>query len=370
METTVVQQVTLSTAILQDLVSRAVKGAKCVELIPLTCMMRLHVQDNMLSVSTTDNLNWLNTFAKVQANDFDVIVSAKTFSQIIAKISTDTVTLSIKDSSVIIKGNGTYTIPVSTETDGSEIKWEEPDFLGKSNIVTLTYDEVKSIITWSKSCKADNKEQPYLYNYFFDTDCILTSDSEKACINKISAVDEPTALTPDLVDLIQYVTHSTEGVTVQTSEDAILFSSSIGSLYGKKCLQSDVDAFPNKAIKQILQDSTYTNTCVVQRTQLNAALDRMIVFTDNLHRNKITFTCKSDKLNLVNEDAGSNEDIIYSDQNETKVSEEISFALDAKYLQTIISNCGQEKLKIQMDSANGIKIDLNKESSMMLSVLE
>ena len=85
---TVLTKVTVATPVLQDLVARAVKGSTMVDVIPLSCLMQVKIKDNKLFVRTTDNINYLTTFANVTAPDFEIVVPSKLFSQTISKLST------------------------------------------------------------------------------------------------------------------------------------------------------------------------------------------------------------------------------------------------------------------------------------------
>ena len=78
METTAVR-VTVPTVILRDLVARASKGSTNVDLIPMSSLMEVKAKDGKMCVRTTDNVNYLTTFADVTSDNFEMVVQTKIF---------------------------------------------------------------------------------------------------------------------------------------------------------------------------------------------------------------------------------------------------------------------------------------------------
>ena len=226
METAVLTSVKVSTATLQDLVSRAVKGSTMVDVIPLSCLMQVKIENKTLIVKTTDNINFLTlTAPDVDAPDFEMVVQSKLFSQLVSKLSTKDTTFEIQGNQVVIKANGTYNIPLSTDSDGSKINFPSPEFTPNGTSYQLTNDEVRSILTLNKSCKAEMKEMPSIYNYYMDDTCVLTTNMFKGCKSNIKAFSTPVCLPPTLVDLIPVVSDES-GVNVSQNETSVQFTSS------------------------------------------------------------------------------------------------------------------------------------------------
>ena len=214
----VLTKVSVPTTLLQDLVNRAAKGSTMQDIIPLSCLMQVKIKDKKLSVRTTDNTNFVTATSQstVEADDFEIVVETKLFQALISKLSKENTTLSVEGNSVTITADGTYNIPLSVDADGSRISFPEPTFTPVGGSKVVTPEEVRSILSLNKACKADAKEIPAIYNYYFDGSQVLTTNVFKGCKNSISVFDTAVCLPPNVVDLLSVVTDST-GVTVEKS---------------------------------------------------------------------------------------------------------------------------------------------------------
>ena len=68
-------KVTVPTVTLRDLVSRAAKGSTNVDLIPMSGLMQVKAEGGKLYVTTTDNINYLTTYADVTCDNFEMVLS-------------------------------------------------------------------------------------------------------------------------------------------------------------------------------------------------------------------------------------------------------------------------------------------------------
>ena len=196
---------TMTTKVLQDLVAKAVKGSSMIDKFPLTCLMQVKVKDNKLTVCTTDNVNHLAVFADVQAADFEAVVDSKLFSALVSKLSTANTTLSIEENKLIVEANGKYNISLPTDSDGSSITFVEPHIIQDKPSNQVGLEAIKSVLSLNKSCKAEMKELPSLFNYYMDNEKVLTSDFYKACSNPIKVFEEPVCVPPSLMELVPNV---------------------------------------------------------------------------------------------------------------------------------------------------------------------
>ena len=91
-------KLTLQTQKLQEMVANSVKGASANKMIPITSLMGIEVKDNVLTLSTTDATNHLKIIErKVDNENFYVVVQAELFSKLVAKTSTETMTMTLKE---------------------------------------------------------------------------------------------------------------------------------------------------------------------------------------------------------------------------------------------------------------------------------
>ena len=99
----------VKTTILQEMVSKAVKGASCNRMIPITGLIEIKVNDGVLSLTTTDATNTLILSKKdIPGDDFYAVVPIDIFSKLVAKTTAEYISLAVDDGILEITGNGSY----------------------------------------------------------------------------------------------------------------------------------------------------------------------------------------------------------------------------------------------------------------------
>ena len=358
---------TISTAILQDLVSRAAKGSTNVDIIPLSCLMQLKVKDGVLTVRTTNNVNFVTVSSNVTAGDIDIVVQTKLFTQIIGKLQKEVTSLTVDGNKIIIEADGKYNIPLALDTDGSNIQFPEIEFNPVGASRTITSAQVRSILGINKACKADMKEIPAIYNYYFDNEKVVTTNIFKGCFNTISVFETPVVLSPELVELIPTVLNGDEVITVSQDENSVEFLSSIGSVYGKKCAPADLESYPADQLVEAL-NVPMVNSAVINRSMLANAVDRICLFTDQLESNKLEITFSSNSIHLYSAKTDSSEDVTYL-KNPENLAEPITVPVDGKMLAQVLAALDKEEVTIKFDAEVGVQFNLEN-LIVMLSVLQ
>ena len=351
-------EVSLKTEDLKELVGKAFKVCSMMDAFAVTSLLEIDVKDKKLSIKSTDNVNILDLEKVVSAEEeIHIVVDAKLFSALISKLTTENTALDIQEQKVVVKANGSYEIPLIKEQDGSQVFLPTFEFDTEVSSNHITEAEIKSILTMNKSCKADMKEMPSLYNYYMDKDRVLTTDYYKACNNPVTVFNNPVCLPPDLVDLIPLVADDT-GVDVQENEQSVLFSSSNGVLYGRKATKEDLEAYPVTGIVQALEESFEYN-CAINRTKLISALERMCLFTEGFDSNAITLNFKPDKLSLTTKRNNTIESITYLGETNLKEGE-YSITLDALFLKNQLAALPKEDVLIKYGNDSGIELVCDK----------
>lgn len=372
----VLTRVKLTTSVLKDLVEKAAKGSTMNDVIPLSCLMQVKVSNNELSVKTTDNINFVTLKAKVtDTPDFEMVVQTKTFTAIVSKLNAEFTTLTLDSGKLTIECDGTYNMPLSVDADGSNIRFPEPTFEAVGGSKHLTIAEIKSILNYNKACKAESKENPALYNYYFDSSKVITSDGFKACSNPVSVVEQPTCLPPALVELIPVIdgqgTTNEYGVDVQTNEDSVLFTSERGFVYGKKCLPADLEAYPAEGLTDAININA-TQKMEVTKESLLKMLERISLFVDPLSHNMVTLTFTNEGITSFDPKTKSTETIGYA-KPYTGEAFSIPISVDANALLKQVTACSPAIISIGLNSEQGIGIEVagteNTTVKMVLSVV-
>ncbi len=290
----------IDTKTLNELVSKAVKGSSDNKMIPITSLISIVLKDNVLTLTTTDAMNILQVFKKdVEGDDFDVVVQTEMFSRLVMRMTSKTTKLTLKDSSLEVKGNGTYNIELPLDEDGLPIKFSAQKYEpGKQHEVKLS--DIKSILTANKASLAETMEVPCLTGYYFNNENVLTTDRYKMCSNNINVFDDELLLPAELLDLLLLIDDEEIGVTIY--DDKILFESSNVVITGYQL--EGVEDYPASAITSYVTQQ-FQSVCELHKDNLLAALDRFTLFVTPFERNAVilTFTESGLVLDSVNNTA-------------------------------------------------------------------
>lgn len=365
METLVKQQVTIKTPELQDVISKAFKVCSMIEVLPVTTFLQLVCKDGLLTVTSTDGVNILKLTKGNIEGELNIVVDAKLFSALVAKITTPITQLVVEGNNLVVNANGKYNINIITEEDGSVVNL--PTFEFNEHVASnhVSSNDLKTILTMNKSCKADMKEMPSLYNYYMDSERVVTTDFYKVCNNPVKVFNNPVCLTPELAELIPLVADE-NGVDAKENDNTVLFISKQGKLFGKKATQEDLDGYPITDLMKTFNEQ-YNYKCVINKTILMNALDRICLFTEGFENNKITLYFESEALTLKTSSTNTHEVIKYLEPSNT--TEAFSIAVDGTFLKNQLASLTKEDLVIKFGNESGILL-VNDKVIQILSSLD
>ena len=86
----------IKTTKLQEMLSKAIKGASNNKLIPLTGLIAIQLKDNKLTLTTTDATNYLYIQDdNIEGDDFYAVVQVDTFAKLVARMTCETITIDL-----------------------------------------------------------------------------------------------------------------------------------------------------------------------------------------------------------------------------------------------------------------------------------
>lgn len=275
----------IDTKILNELVSKAVKGSSDNKMIPITSLISIVLKDNVLTLTTTDAMNILQVFkADVEGDDFDVVVQTDIFSRLVMRMTSRTTKLTLKESSLEVKGNGIYNIELPLDEDGLPIKFPTQKYeQGRQCEVKMS--DIKSILIANKASLAETMEIPCLTGYYFNEENVLTTDRYKMCSNNINVFDDELLLPAELLDLLLLIDDEVVSATVY--DDRILFESSNVVITGYHL--EGVEDYPASAITSYVTQQ-FPSVCTLRKNNLLATLDRFTLFVSPFERNAVALT--------------------------------------------------------------------------------
>ena len=352
-------KLTINTATFQNMVAKAVKGAGMNNDLLITQLMSISLKDNMLTLETTDNNNYLYVRQdKVAGEDFNVVVLADKFAKLISKLTCENVTLEIPTAKageldkLVIKGNGKYTLELPYDEEGELIEFPDPvsettdDFWSTAELQLST---VRHILSTAKAALLVGKEDS-CYSDYYVGDRIVATDTYKICGIDIKIFDEPKLISPQLMDILDVM--SSENIDVRYKDDVVIFETGDVIVYG--VVDEGIEDYQIEAISGLL-DEQFPSSCKIDKQELIQMLDRLSLFVDVFDKNSVylTFT-KEGMLVSSKQDSGS-EIIPYKSSENFK---DYTCCLDIDLFKTQVKAYQSDAIEMFYGKENSIKLVL------------
>ena len=342
----------LKTLKLQEMVSKAVKGASNNKMIPITSLMAIALKDGTLTLTTTDATNTLKVMAKdIEGDEFYIVVQADIFSKLVAKITTETITLTLKENSLEVKGNGTYHIELPLDEEGQLIKFPEYQFDTKVEKSEINLSTVKTLLNANKAALAQTMEIPCLTGYYFD-DKVITTDTFKVCSNDIKVFDRKTLLPAEMVELLALM--DDEKIDVQQDGNKLLFSSENVTVYGTEL--DGIEDYPAEAIDAYLE-TEFSSVCKLPKSALLNVLDRLMLFVSSYDKNGVYLTFTQEGVIFSSKRSNGTELIKYQDSKDFKP---YTCTADIELLESQISAQDGEVVELWYGHEKAVKMTFGK----------
>lgn len=349
----------IKTVVLQEMLSKAIKGAGNNKLIPITGLLgiRQDSASSVLCLTTTDMSNYLYVqMSNESAEDFSVTVSADTFAKLISKMTCETVSLEIKDAYLEIVGNGTYKIELPLDENGELIKY--PDPIGKlsdsQKIDTGTIDSYVfgTISNSIKPALSVTSEVPCYMSYYVG-DSVIATDTYKIAGLMENVFKNPRLLSANTVDLLTLVKSDSVAYSVYDT-GVITFSASDIVVYS-----SPVEGLEEFAIKEItnLLNITSDSYCEVAKDDFLQLLDRLSLFVSPYDKNAINLTFAKDGIIVTSKSISGMEIIPYVSIHDYA---EFSCAVDIQMLQSQVKGIPTSTVNIYYGHPNALKLKTDK----------
>lgn len=355
-------KLTLKTLKLQEMVAKSIQGASNNKMIPITSLMAIQWKDGILTLTTTDAANTLKILDKLEGEDFYVVLQTEIFSKLIAKTTTETITLNLKENGLEVKGNGTYNIELPLDEEGKLIKFPEYKMdHAKAEKSTTTLPIIKTILTANKAAVANTMELPHFTGYYFDDDKVITTDTFKVCNNAVKVLPRKMLLPTDLVDLLSIIDE--EKIDIEIVKNKILFITKNVIIYGTE--MGGINDYPIDAIEAYSQ-TAFENMCRLPKLATLNMLDRLSLFISPYEKNSIYLTFSTDGLICSSKRSNGTELIKYQESTNFKP---FACSLDIAVLKTLISSQDGEVIELWYGQDQVIKM-IDGKITQIMALLE
>lgn len=171
---------------LKDVCSKILTAVDSTELSLVTETLELTAENDTLTVGVTNREYFAEVKFKLEdVQDFHATVNATLFLKLVSQITTDTITLSVEDNTLIVKGNGTYKLPLIF--DGAELlTLPKIEIENPTATFPIESDVLNSILQYnSKELTKGVISKPVQKLYYVDEQGAITFTSG-ACVNSFT----------------------------------------------------------------------------------------------------------------------------------------------------------------------------------------
>ncbi|MBP5424036.1 MAG: hypothetical protein J6Y78_16510 [Paludibacteraceae bacterium] len=355
----------IKTTKLQEMLTRAIKGAGNNKLKPATTLLAIEVKDSRLTITTTDDTNYLYITEDIEGDDFYVCVPIEKFPKLISKLTCEDVILDVKDNYLEVIGNGTYHIEWQLDDASGEMaKFFNPlesfDFGNKVGHISLS--TIKTMLSAIRPSLGISPAKKHYMNYFVGNtsigNIVLATDSYKISALKTDIFTDNKArlLRPDVVDLLD--TMIDDNIEIFANEvvfdgetvEKIVFRGEHGTLCGYTAF--GISLWNSEAISNYLQQD-YPSNCKIAKADLLQALDRISLFVDYLDNNIIDLKFEDEGISLSSKKSNGCEMVEYTQNNKT---EEASGIISLERFTTQIKAQTTDVVSIQYGDGKSIKM--------------
>lgn len=357
-------QLKLKTDELKNAVNKVVKGMGNNKLLPITEMLGINVEQNVLKLVSTDGSTKVQVYLGVEGNNetFSFVVNGKSFSQLVAKTTSEFVTLIIEKEKMTLRGNGTYSFSFPSDEDGNLIKLSPIliDVHTDQKEVLVSTAELQRSYNVNKFSIAETNEIMAYTGFYYDKDGSITTNSLKISYINNSLFETPVLLNGKFASLFSILSGDETSV-FQNNSELMLVSGNV-SILGYK--MTEVVDFPIDDIKPFLANDLPHKVRLNKKALLNL-LERIAVFVTPFDKGSIKVDFTKEGLRVWTLDDVNNELIPYTDSENL---EESSIKVDVTNFKDLVSSNPEDELVIMYGNPSAIKMTFGNVSQVLALV--
>lgn len=333
------------------------------ELSAITETLEIIVKNKILNMNVTNREYYTKVILNVDTEEeFYATVNANVFLKLISQITTDSIEFTIDDSVLIIKGNGTYKLPMIYDNDKL---LKLPEII--INNVTSEFDIDSSVLTSiynfnSKQLNTGLISKPVQKMYYIDEKGAITFTSG-ACVNSFS-LEKPIKmlLNSRIVKLFKLFKDSTvhftigyDAVTNEIIQTKVKFSSSnIEVTAILSCDDAMINSVPVTAIRG-RANADYPYSVNFNKNAVIEAINRLSLFTSKSFNAVGKFVFGSSCVTISDVDSNNKEIIEYNNEV-TNIESEYTSMLDLNDLKSILDSCSEQYINVKFGDSQAVLV--------------
>lgn len=345
----------ISTEKIKDVCSKILVASDYNEISPITATLEIKASDKKMSISVTNREYFTEVSIDLDASvEFHATVNANLFLKLVSQITTDSMELNVDGNVLVVKGNGTYKLPIIF--DGEEIlTLPVIDIVNETSSFDINTEILTNIMNYnSKELNKGVFQRPVQKMYYIDDEGCITFTTG-ACVN-VFHLDTPIKilLNSRIVKMFRLfkddVVHFSLGKDMADNNmivTKVRFKSDDVTITA--IISSDdnlINSVPAKAIRGRALNE-YKNSVVVDKEQFIQSINRLLIFKDskNALNHYSVFEFGNDSVTVSDKEKNNKETIKYENEV-TSLSTIYKAVLDLNDLKTTLENCKEQYITI------------------------
>lgn len=350
---------------IQEVCSKLLNAVDSSSSFTINETLELKTEDKSLYLSVTNREYYVRVkIALFDEEEFHATVNANVFLKLMSQITTDTVELTTEDNSLIIKGNGTYKLPMIYEGENL-LELPKIEVNNITSNFTISTTILDSILNYnSKELNKGVFSKPVQKMYYVDEKGCITFTTG-ACVNSFS-LSSPikVLLNTKVVKLFKLFT--SDNVTFDLAQDAVneeIIQTKVrfkaDNVELTSVINSDdnmVNSVPVDAIRKRATD-TYPNSVVLNKNAVIQSINRLLLFSDNkeVFKPYSTFEFTNDNVTIWDRKKENKEIINYENSVET-LSDTYSATLDLNDIKLVLDGCKEEYVTLNFGNSQAVVV--------------
>lgn len=337
---------------LKDVCSKILTAVDTTEVSTITETLALNGKNGVFTLAVTNQEYFVEaTFPLVGVESFSATVNAGLFLKLVSQITTPDIELETRENYLIVKGNGTYKLPMIF--DGDKLLELPPiDINHVTTNFAIDADILNSILVYnSKEISKATAVMPVQKMYYVDELGAITF-TNGACVNEfVLPTNVKLLLNSRLVKLFKLFREGNVNFVlghdalsddiiqtkVQFSNDAVKITAILS------CDDALINKVPVAAIRK-RANNTYPYSIVVDRNSMLQTINRISIFNKGLHTVAKTYGVFEIGDCITVYDANKDNKETITINNKCDIPETYSMCLNLDDLRLILENCTESHI--------------------------
>ena len=357
----------LRTDSLKDVCSKILSAVDGSELSMVTDTLELVSWPDGLHLRVTNKEYFVDVKLPVEGiGQFQAAVNANLFLKLISQITTETIELTIDGNILVVKGNGTYKLPIAFEGD----KMLELPTINIDNVTletTIASEHLLSILQHnSKELQKGNIAKPVQKFYYVDEKGCITFTTG-ACVNSFT-VDKPFSilLNNKVVKLFKLFKSGEatfklgyDPLSDDTIQTKVSFSNGEITLTAiLSCDDTLLKQVPVAAIRG-RADNQYPHSITISKDALIQTLNRLSLFNAGFGTKEVVkaysmFEFKGDAVTIWDVRKENNETVVYNNVASSLSMNPYTVTLDVNDLKLTLESCSEQYVTLNFGDTKAV----------------